>query len=56
MTHDLLLSDSARSHEYFQKSAIENLFQQHQNRTFDHSYRLWSLLIFEVWMQKWLAQ
>ena len=51
---DAILANSARCHEYFDPAAIRKLVDQHQNRVIDHSYRLWSILMFELWLQRWL--
>jgi asparagine synthase (glutamine-hydrolysing) len=53
MTHDVLLSDSAHSRGYFRPELVARMVHEHESRAFDHSYRLWSLLIFELWLQQW---
>ena len=53
MTSDLLLSDSTRLLQYFRRDEIERMYREHQQRTFDHSYRLWSLLMLEHWLRLW---
>ncbi|MBP90516.1 MAG: asparagine synthase (glutamine-hydrolyzing) [Planctomycetaceae bacterium] len=53
LTHDVLLDESARSRNYFRGDAIEELVQQHESRQFDHAYRLWALLVLELWMREW---
>jgi asparagine synthase (glutamine-hydrolysing) len=53
LTHDLLLDATARSRGFFRAEAVANLVQQHENHTFDHSYRLWALVIFEMWLRRW---
>ena len=53
LTHDVLLDDNARCNSYFRSEAIAELVQQHESRQFDHAYRLWSLLVLELWMREW---
>ena len=50
---DLLLSENAQLLEFFRPAAVRRLFDDHQARRFDHSYRLWSLLMFEQWLRRW---
>lgn len=53
LLHDAILGHDAAIHVYFSKTAIQRLFDQHQKNEFDHSYRLWSLLMLELWFQRW---
>ena len=39
---------------YFRREAIERLLAEHESRRFDHSYRLWSLLVLEWWHRQWV--
>ena len=54
LTCDSLLSPSARSRDFFRQEAVQSLVDDHQQGVFDHSYRLWALLVFELWLQKWV--
>ena len=56
MAHDLLLSPDARCHEFFQANTIQQLLQQHESGSEDHSQRLWSVLFLEMWMREWLPE
>ena len=56
LAHDVLLGDSAQSSDFFRREAVETLLREHVQRTFDHSYRLWALLVFELWRQTWCQQ
>jgi asparagine synthase (glutamine-hydrolysing) len=49
LTHDLLLSPRARQRGYFVPSTIERIVGEHVAGTRDHGFRLWQLLMFEVW-------
>ncbi len=55
MTHDVLLDDTARSRGLFRHAEVERMVREHENGLFDHSYRLWSLLVFELWMREWIG-
>jgi len=54
LLHDTLLSQPAIGRGIFQQQAVQNLLDQHDSRKFDHSYRLWALLVLELWQQRWL--
>ena len=53
MTHDLLLSDTARRRGLFRAGAVAELVRQHEQSEFDHAHRLWALLFLELWMREW---
>ncbi len=53
MTHDVLLGDTARQRGFFRTQYVTELIRQHERSEFDHAYRLWALLFFELWMQQW---
>lgn len=55
LTHDTLLATDARCHQFFRRDTIEQLIREHTHRLFDHAPRLWSLLFFETWLQRWLG-
>ena len=38
---------------WLRADSIRGLMDQHQRGEFDHSYRLWSLLMLELWLQRW---
>jgi len=52
--HDVLLDERARSRGYFREGAVERLLAEHDAGAFDHGYRLWGLLVFELWHRTWL--
>jgi len=54
LTHDVLLDKRAQSRGYFQPAAVRQLVEEHAAGKFDHSYRLWSLLFFELWHRQWI--
>ena len=55
LTHDLLTGSSTQIHAWIRPEAIELLLREHDNRTFDHSARIWALVSLELWCRRWLA-
>lgn len=45
----VVLSEKAIDRGYFRKEALEGLFSEHLKGYRDHGYRLWALLILELW-------
>lgn len=56
MARDVLLDPKALCLEYFRGQEIAKLLREHESHTFDHAYRLWSLLILELWLRQWHSQ
>ena len=54
MAHDVLLSERAIGRGYFRRAALEQLLAEHMASRRDHSARLWSLLILELWHREWM--
>ena len=40
----------------FEQSYIDNLYKEHLDGTFEHSYRLWILLNLEIWYRLYFEQ
>jgi asparagine synthase (glutamine-hydrolysing) len=53
-TRDVLLDERALARGYFRPEAVRNLVEDHQTGRYDHSYRLWALLVLELWQREWL--
>lgn len=51
---DSLLLDS-KSRSYFQPLEIARLVDDHLNERADHSYRLWNLLMLELWQREFIV-
>ena len=51
LLNDTLLDSTARSRGYFRPEAVQQLIDEHQSEKWDHSYRLWTLIVFERWMR-----
>jgi asparagine synthase (glutamine-hydrolysing) len=54
MAHDTLLSTESIDRGYFRRPAIEQLLAEHAGGRADHSARLWSLLMLELWHRQWV--
>ena len=51
---EVLLDPATLSRGYFQPAAVQRLVDDHLAGVFDHGYRLWSLLVFELWQRQWV--
>ncbi len=49
-----LLGNDVRCHQYFQVEVLRQLVQEHTSGKVNHCYRLWNLLVLELWMRRWL--
>ena len=54
MAYDLLLSPKFLSRGIMQQGFVKNLLDKHCAGQADHSTRLWSLLMLELWYQMWI--
>jgi asparagine synthase (glutamine-hydrolysing) len=53
LAEDLLLSPNARCHAFLRPEAIRSLWDIHQQKIYDYSARLWSLVMLEEWLRRW---
>ncbi len=51
---EVLLDPSTLARGYFRPEAVERLVAEHLAGAFDHAYRLWALLFFELWQREWV--
>src|SRR6185369_4973020 len=51
---ETLLSDKALGRNLFQSEKVRQLVDQHVEGRIDHSHRLWSLLMLELWFQRFI--
>lgn len=51
---DTLLSQRSLDRGYFRPEAVRRLLDEHLSSQWDHSSRLWCLLVLELWHQKWV--
>jgi asparagine synthase (glutamine-hydrolysing) len=56
MVQEVLLDGRLGQRGYFQRTRIQQLYDEHQARTHDHGQRLWALLMFELWCQQYLDE
>jgi asparagine synthase (glutamine-hydrolysing) len=49
----VLLDRRTLQRGYFRPEAAAELLDQHQQGRFNHGYRLWALLILELWFRQW---
>ncbi|MHC4874579.1 MAG: asparagine synthase-related protein, partial [Planctomycetota bacterium] len=49
---EILFSDTAQAHGFFNTGNVKNLLDLHVNRKIDASYQLWTLLCFEMWFRE----
>ena len=54
MLHDILLSPRALERGYFVPYQVRALAQQHTDGVRDHGYRLWTLLMLELWHRRFV--
>lgn len=54
LLRDTVLSESALSRGLFRPDGVRELVRQHVDGEWDHSYRLWSLLVLEMWQRTFL--
>ena len=51
---EVLLDRKTVGRGLFRQQAVDSLLNDHISGRFDHSYRLWSLLVLELWQRRWL--
>lgn len=54
MLHDTVLSERALARGYFEPATVRSLVQEHLDLRHDHTYKLWSLLMLELWHQEFV--
>lgn len=53
---DVLTDSRCLNRGYFREDAVRKLLDEHLESRFDHAYRLWSLLVLELWHRQWVDQ
>lgn len=51
---EALLSEKSLSRGFFQPDRVRHLIDEHVEQRADHSHRLWSLLMLELWFQRFI--
>jgi asparagine synthase (glutamine-hydrolysing) len=54
LSRDLLLDGTLAARGIFRDAAIRNVWDAHTAGTADHSQRLWSLLMLELWFREYI--
>jgi len=50
----ILLDRRSLERGYFRPQAVQQMLEEHQTGSFDHGYRLWGLLVCELWHRQWV--
>jgi len=53
-TREMLLGDSAMARGWFNRTYIETLLNEHDQQRQAHEYRIWALLMLEVWARSFV--
>ncbi len=51
---DTVLSDRALARGYFKRDVIKRMVDEHLHDKQDHAYRLWALLMLELWHREFI--
>jgi asparagine synthase (glutamine-hydrolysing) len=51
---EVLLSEKALNRGIVRRDAMERYVHEHTNATHDHAFRIWSLLMLELWYQRFI--
>jgi len=51
---ETVLSEKAIARGYFDRNALKQLFEEHMSGRRDHGYRMWALLMLELWHQQYI--
>ncbi|MCP4992043.1 MAG: asparagine synthase (glutamine-hydrolyzing) [Colwellia sp.] len=54
IAEDCFFNREAGLANYFKKEAIHKMWQQHQNKELDYSAPLWSMLMFQMWWDRYM--
>jgi asparagine synthase (glutamine-hydrolysing) len=53
LTHDVLLGSTSVQRGYFRPDVVRQMVQRHESGSANFAYPLWSLLVLELWFQRW---
>ncbi|MFM7160421.1 MAG: asparagine synthase-related protein, partial [Planctomycetaceae bacterium] len=56
LLEQVLLDPRALRRGWFASTAIRQLIEEHVENRWDHSYRLWALLVLELWQQRFVDE
>ena len=54
LVRDQLAPEKLRREGFFDPSYVQNLVREHAEGTRDHRKLIWTLLVFELWQEKYL--
>lgn len=54
LLHDYLSQERLRNEGRFNASLVNQKIKEHLNGTNNHHYRLWALLMWEMWRERWM--
>jgi asparagine synthase (glutamine-hydrolysing) len=54
LLYDVLLAPQTLDRGFFNPAAVRDLVEGHISCQWDHSYRLWNLLVFEIWQRTYI--
>jgi len=56
MVGDVLAPERLARHGLLAGDVVRRLVDEHQRRVADHSYAIWSVLVFQLWYDRFVAQ
>ncbi|MBI3185464.1 MAG: asparagine synthase (glutamine-hydrolyzing) [Myxococcales bacterium] len=54
LAEELLLGERARARGYFAPASVRRLFDDHLEKRRNNSYRIWALMMLELWHRTWI--
>jgi asparagine synthase (glutamine-hydrolysing) len=54
LMNDLFSLSELAKHKLFNAVYVERLKEEHLSRKYNHRKLLWTLMVFQLWYQKWL--
>jgi asparagine synthase (glutamine-hydrolysing) len=54
MVQEVLLDSRTVQRGFFERKYVELLLNDHFANRFDHAYRIWALLVLELWLRQWM--
>jgi asparagine synthase (glutamine-hydrolysing) len=51
MIREVLTDESFRRSGYFRSEFVERIWQEHEQKSHNHSHRLWSLVVLHLWLE-----
>jgi len=52
---DYLSPERLKREGLFDHGFVENTIKEHLSGDFNHQYRLWALLMWEMWRERWIG-